>query len=590
MGPKKKNKKVEEKKQEPTDQLSAVDRQFYELTITDINRKLATLRTRNVTLEDRAEELEAQIKEMEEDRTDVTAYLNRKLRETMSKIEELEDQLTELSKVRLQENVDCRNKMSEWEIKYKAMYEQLTSEIKLLTGKLNSMEEFRLQRDELLAKFDCQETEIKEQNKKHKDKLYELEIKFMADKFRLKKEVERRLLELSIDFRKYNEVKVASHTQRMVRENISLNNEMDRMMYTQSRLQWENREMKLRDQIAADENSVDQTEKDRLIKTCRTQLDIIEQLTTKYEELVAKNCKMEGFKRKFHTTEKNFNECQKMVGNLLSKVALLEQNLQSTKSDRFNLAMRLEQEKMLFNKVFEIVKKIRFTIDSVVSGQQGPYEDDDDPDFYEAQRENLIQELLLLVNEFDSRVTHKPSLPSITSVQEIYQQGDFGMVPTHSVESYTRAVRSEMLLESIKGDGSQSTVVSDRLRLKRHEEITSDNIIDVISGSKTIIYDSAKKLVKGEEEDEDEASVQSSELYEDEEDEMKMAPVVVADEPMDEPKAGTLEAIVEEDAAVVSSRERPSVGPDAPENGEIVDVAHSPTDDAALQSESEHFE
>jgi chromosome segregation ATPase len=134
---------------ELADQLTAVDRQFYELTIADLNGKLARLRTNNAKLEETNEELEGKMKIMDEDRLDVTAYLNRTLREKLHLITELEDKLAELSKVRSEENIDCKKKMTEWDIKYKSMFDELTSEIKLLNGKLSSMEEFRIQRIKL---------------------------------------------------------------------------------------------------------------------------------------------------------------------------------------------------------------------------------------------------------------------------------------------------------------------------------------------------------------------------------------------------------------------------------------------------------
>lgn len=68
----KKSKKAEEEDQDNSE-LTAVDKQFYELTIADINKKLARLRTHNVKIEERNDELESKLKQMEEDRQDVTA-------------------------------------------------------------------------------------------------------------------------------------------------------------------------------------------------------------------------------------------------------------------------------------------------------------------------------------------------------------------------------------------------------------------------------------------------------------------------------------------------------------------------------------
>lgn len=205
----KKGRKKDGEGDDGADQMSAVDRQFYELSIADLNNKLSRLRTHTTKLEEKNEELESKMRQMEEDKSDTTAYLNRTLNEKLNIIAELEDKLSELSKVRDAENIEFKRVLSEREAKYKAMHDQLTSEIKLLTGKLNSMEEFRIQRDELLAKFDAQETELKEQHKRHKAILYEMERKVILDKDLLRKDVENKLLQLSTEFTKSSEIRVA---------------------------------------------------------------------------------------------------------------------------------------------------------------------------------------------------------------------------------------------------------------------------------------------------------------------------------------------------------------------------------------------
>lgn len=281
-GKKKKEKKAPKENKE---QLSAVDKTFYELTINDLNNKLSHLRSHNAKLEERNVELETTLVQLEEDRSDITAYLNRTLNTQANHIEDFEEKLTQLAKVRAEETERFQGKIQDWESKYKTMHEQLTSEIKLLTGKLNSLEEFRIQKDELMAKFDQQETDLKEQNQRHKETLYELERKQILDKDRLKNEVENRLLQLSNEFAKSNEIRISAHVQRMVRENIALNNELDRLVVTTERLMVDNKriseqnaEQRLYTQCVLEENA-------RLVDVCQKRLRIIEKLTTELERI-----------------------------------------------------------------------------------------------------------------------------------------------------------------------------------------------------------------------------------------------------------------------------------------------------------------
>lgn len=73
MPPKTKKNKKSEEEAELEGEISAVDKQFLELQIADLNKKLTRLRAHNVKIEEKNEELDAKMKQIEEDRQDVTA-------------------------------------------------------------------------------------------------------------------------------------------------------------------------------------------------------------------------------------------------------------------------------------------------------------------------------------------------------------------------------------------------------------------------------------------------------------------------------------------------------------------------------------
>lgn len=356
------------------------------------------------------------------------------MNEKVNTIQELEDKLTELSKVRREENENTKKRMSEWEGKFKAMHDNLSSEIKLLTGKLNSMEEFRLQRDDLMAKFDTQEMEIKEQAKKHKAILYDMERKVILDKERMRKDVENKLLELSTEFTKTSDLRVAASTQRLVRENIALNNDMDRMMFTQERLQRENEEMKKKHVEITGQYDASVVEKKRLIKTAEQQLEIIKNLTNEYESLYDQNAYLKEIKRGHEVARKMTRDNRGELMELKDRIGNLEQHTHVIECDRQQLKNETIYHRQEYERVSNIIKSVRSTVKSAIRSDFAQ----DDPAFRESQRKNLLTDLLNILNDLEKH-GKKPSLETIPSVQDFYSQGDLGIIPK-DVDAITQSM------------------------------------------------------------------------------------------------------------------------------------------------------
>lgn len=424
-GKDKKKKPPKEKKE--TDGLPAVDKQFYELTINDLNNKLTRLRGHNNRIELQVEELESKLKQVQEDKADIVAYLNRVLTEKVDIIKELEEKLTELNNVREEENRMAKKHYKELEGKSRATEEQLTSEIKLLTGKLNSLEEFRIQRDEILAKFEAQEAMLKDQTKKHEEKLYEIEKNNIIGKDLLKKEVEQRLLKLSNEFAKSRDIRVASHVQRLVRENICLDNEIERMFVTDQQLQKENAKLMAVAKDLKKQQQVDKVESSRLIRTCQKQIQIIEALTTKVEEQIEENQKLAHISKQYDRLKSQMDANETLKQKKL-QINDLENMIKRINNNRKNLRLAAIKNRMDLEQILEELKIFKYTLNEIIVMDRG-----DSPEANKMQRENLLSDLLEVLATIEN-IPIMSSVENVLKINTIYNQGEIGFVPSYDVE------------------------------------------------------------------------------------------------------------------------------------------------------------
>lgn len=421
---KEKKKKPPKEKKETDGLLPAVDKQFYELTISDLNNKLTRLRGHNNRIELQVEELETKLKQVQEDKADIVEFLNRMLKEKVDVIQELDEKLTELNHVREDENRLAKKQFKELDSKAKATEEQLTSEIKLLTGKLNSLEEFRIQRDEILAKFEAQEALLKDQTKRHEEKLYEIEKGNIVGKDLLKKEVEQRILKLSNEFTQSRDIRVASHVQRLVRENICLDNEIERMFLTHQRLEQENSKLKTVAKETVKRQQVDRAENARLIRTGQKQVQIIEALTTKLEEQIEENRKLENISKQYRKLKSM--DTNETTQDLRQEVTELECRIDQINKNRKNLRMVAIKNRKDLDQILDELKVFKFTLSEIIlmdsSGEGGAM-----------QRTSLLNDLVKIL----TNIENTPIMGSVENslkINKIYNQGEIGFVPNYDID------------------------------------------------------------------------------------------------------------------------------------------------------------
>lgn len=384
-------------------------------------------------------------------------------------------------------------------------------------GKLNSLEEFRAQRDDLMRRFEDQEQAMATQEKKHKREIYEIERKFIISKDQLKKDMEARLLQLSSDFHDATEVRIAATTHRVIRENIAVNNELDRLLESQHRLHNENCTIKKRDTTLKQQAELHETEKKKALAKVKLQLNIIKRLTRDYNFLNDQLAKYKNYELEVYKIKNEMRALTSTIQQLEYQKKILEQNVHHVRCDRASiqtdfLYVRDENERL--NEI--LMEAVSFIKEALTVRSES------DHSLKATKRENLLNSLFTLLSKAKDQKIRRPSTETIDTFDATYARGDLGFVP--------KPVELRSFIPTTRNMESQ-TAESFEEYLK-FGLISSPKLIYTESGSSEEIQDvEEEEEVVVEEERDSILFFDESEIIEEESDQSKDFDIFLEDHP-----------------------------------------------------------
>ena len=115
--------------------------------------------------------------QMETDKMEVVAFWKRQEEAKTDELADLNDRYIGLQQTRDKEREQYELQIQQQRNEYQEMKDQLTSENMILGGKLAALEEFKVQKEDLMAKFAIMEEELKKKDQDHKENIYNLKKK-----------------------------------------------------------------------------------------------------------------------------------------------------------------------------------------------------------------------------------------------------------------------------------------------------------------------------------------------------------------------------------------------------------------------------
>ncbi|XP_039767691.1 cilia- and flagella-associated protein 157 isoform X2 [Ornithorhynchus anatinus] len=204
----------------PEEPLTEVTREFYLIQIRDLESRLARYQRRwdELVVEEKLFRLE--FEQLANNKKEIVAFLKRTLNQRVDEITDLNEQLQGLQLSKEAEKDAFEAQLAQVRHEFQETKDQLTSENMVLGGKLAALDDFRLQKEELMAQFALLEEQLKKQELEYKEHIYHLEKKAVLDKDNLKKEIIQRVNTVASEFRKISSSQMAETTKRAIRENM----------------------------------------------------------------------------------------------------------------------------------------------------------------------------------------------------------------------------------------------------------------------------------------------------------------------------------------------------------------------------------
>jgi hypothetical protein len=269
---------------------------------------------------------------------------------------------------------------------------------------------------------------------------------------------------------------------------------MDRMIFTQQRLQEENEQMKKKHKEILDRFQTEFEEKKRLIKTCEQQIEIVEKLTSECEKQKDLTEYLMEIKRSHEVARRMTKDNRREMQELKDRIIQLENHIEALNVDRQNLKCEAIYNIREFDRISNIIKAVRFTVKSAISGES----DANDSTFRESQRKNLLTDLLNILNDLEKK-TQKVPLETVPSIGSIYDHGDLGFTrkPSLEISETSRQASPQKFLEvgeeKSKTSSTESIVEVLPVLTTEIEATTSDPVLlDIVSG--TTLYKTESEL------------------------------------------------------------------------------------------------
>ncbi|KAG8512791.1 Cilia- and flagella-associated protein 157, partial [Galemys pyrenaicus] len=377
--------------------LSEETREFYHIQIRDLEDRLARYQRKWDELAVQEKLFRREFEQLATNKKEIVAFLKRTLNQRVDEITDLNDQLQNLQLAKELEKDAFEAQLAQVRHEFQETKDQLTTENIILGGKLASLEEFRLQKEELSEKFTMLEEQLRKQENEHKDYVYNLEKESVLDKDRLRKEIIQRVNLVATEFRKVATSQMWETTKRTIMENNTMSLQLSKVSQHGMQLLQENEQLKgSQDRLCKQLELLESSQK-AMARHCRGHQKIILMLTERCKEQQQSTAEAQSLHLLLSQQEQRLQELQKDNQELRSQKDQLNLLLQRQQTKAQRLQHKLTREQKARAGLETALDQGTAFLHHIL--QMQPSDGDDDFDVvFRLQHKEMLQHLLVLLS------------------------------------------------------------------------------------------------------------------------------------------------------------------------------------------------
>ncbi|CDQ64616.1 unnamed protein product [Oncorhynchus mykiss] len=269
------------------DALSESGKDFYRSQIRDLEEQLEKYQHKCDELEVQQKDFSSQYFTVEKEKKDIVLYLKRSLAQKEDELTDLLERLVGLQQAKEAEKDSFELQLSQLRQEFQENKDKLTSENMVLAGKLAALEEFRVQKEELMAHLEGLEEQLGKQRQEHHTVIYSLERKAVLDNDRLKKEMQQHVAAVAAEFRRVSDRKMPETTMRAIHENVSVTAQLSQLSDKSKQLLEENEDLRDKEKHIRREMEVLEPLFNKMTRKSLSNQKVIHQLTEKCKQMQA---------------------------------------------------------------------------------------------------------------------------------------------------------------------------------------------------------------------------------------------------------------------------------------------------------------